>query len=144
MGFMFWIWVAVCVVCIVVEFASPSLTSIWFLAGGLIALILSCFEPIAWYWQVLAFVVLSAVSLIFLRPLAKKILAKNQSEANAEAFMDREIRLASDATFDSLGTAVLNGVTWSVRSRTGEDLAAGEIVRIVAMDGNKLVVEKIK
>ncbi|MBR7100287.1 MAG: NfeD family protein [Clostridia bacterium] len=144
MSYMFWIWVAVCVASIGVEIASPSLTSVWFLAGGLVALILSCFEIIDWYWQLLAFIAVSVICLFAFRPLAKKLLLKTQNETNAETFKDRQARLISNVTFDALGTVVLNGVIWSVRSHNGENIAAGEIVRIVAMDGNKLVVEKIK
>ncbi len=142
MGFMFWIWVAVCLASIVVEIVSPSLVSIWFIAGGGVALILSCFEPIAWYWQLLAFIFISVVCLIFARPLAKKLQARRETESNAESFEGKEVRLTSDVTFDKLGTAVLNGVTWNVRSRDDEELQAGDVVVVVALDGNKLVVEK--
>ncbi|MBP5242756.1 MAG: NfeD family protein [Clostridia bacterium] len=142
MSYMFWIWLAVCVVSIVVEAITPSLVSIWFIPGGVVSLILSCFDPIAWYWQVLVFVVLSLVGLLALRPLAQKLQRRGQNEADAQKFKGIEVRLTSDVTFDVPGTAVLNGVTWSVRSHDGKELKAGDVVTVVALEGNKLIVEK--
>ncbi len=139
---MFWIWLGICIICIGIEFASPALVSIWFVIGGIVALVLSCFEPIAWYWQLLAFMGISLIALFAIRPVAKKFLKRNQTEANAEGFTGKDARMVTPADFDTLGTVVINGVTWNVRSRNGEELAAGEIVTVVAMDGNKLVVEK--
>lgn len=142
MSEMFWIWVAVCVLAIIFEIVTPALVSVWFVAGGVVALIMSCFEGVAWYWQLIAFLVVSLLCLFVLRPLAMKASERRQTEANAERLEKKTVRLKTAITEDGYGEVVINGVTWNARSRDGQPIDAGETVEIVAIDGNKVVVSK--
>ena len=74
---MWWIvWLVICIASVVLEAASPQLTSIWFALGGLAALITSFIKPDLWWLQLLIFVIVSAAALAATRPLAKKLLSK--------------------------------------------------------------------
>ena len=73
------IWLAIMIVMVIVECMGPALVSIWFAAGALVSLILSLlsFIPgvtIPWWVQVIVFVVVSAITLLALRPLTKSCL----------------------------------------------------------------------
>ena len=52
------------------------------------------------------------------------------------------VRLIEGADFDKLGTAKIGDVVWSVKSKDETVLEKDEIVKIVAIEGNKLIAEK--
>lgn len=52
--------------------------------------------------------------------------------------------MITQADFDNLGTAKIGDVVWSVKSENQSSLLADEIVRIVAVDGNKLIARHIE
>ena len=140
---MTWIWLGVTLLAIVAELFTTELISIWFVGGGIVAIILSFFEGIGWQWQLLAFVLVTELILTFLRPVVKKYFTKNNDgNTNIEALKSQKVRMLSAATFDQLGTVKINGIVWSVKSQNGETLEEGSIVKIVEISGTKLIVKK--
>ncbi len=144
MDFMFWVWLGIVVVTAIVEFATMDLTSIWFTAGAVIPFILSAIGGISWIIQVVIFVVLSAVFIILLRPLAKKYLLRNANEkTNTDSYIGREFKMLTGCDFENNGSVKINGVVWSAVSESGEMIEKDCIVKVKKVDGNKLVVEKV-
>ena len=47
--------------------------------------------------------------------------------------------MLSEANFDNMGTAKINGVIWSIVSIDDNPLKEGTIVEIVKVSGNKLI-----
>lgn len=141
MQFMLWIWVALTVVTAIVEFCTVQMVSIWFTAGSLAALI--AYAAGAPYWaQIIVFVIVSLILLLCFRELMMKWLLKNvKSRTNSDALIDTVIKLKSDITEDDMGTAEVGDVTWNVIGKNGFTAVTGDHVRIVEIDGNKLVVE---
>lgn len=134
------LWLCVTILMMVAEFVTTSLISIWFVGGSIVALILSFFEGVGWTWQVLAFVMVSMLLLIFARPSLKKILKIGHEErSNVDGLISKKVRMLSDATFDNLGTAKINDVIWNVKSADERILEKGSIVEIVGIAGNKLI-----
>ncbi len=143
MSTMFWIWLIVVVVALILELATMALTSVWFVGGGLVAMLLSIFEGVKWYWQTLAFVIVSVALLLLIRPLAQKYFNKNsEGRTNMENYMGQKVRMLTTANFDTLGTAKINDVIWTIKSSNGEELQTGEIVEIIDISGNKLIAKK--
>lgn len=142
--FMFWVWLSVVIVATVIELMTLDMTSIWFAIAGLIALIFSLFDAITWEIQLSIFIVLSSALMLGLRNLCKKFLLRHtEGKTNIESLIGKQIKMLTDANFDTLGSAKINDIVWSVKSSTNVDLKAGEIVEIVALSGNKLLVKKI-
>lgn len=142
MDVMFWVWLGVIVITAVLEFATMDTTSIWFTAGALIPFILSAIGGISWIIQVVLFVALSCLFIVLLRPLAKKYLLKGVNhKTNAEAYIGKEYKLLSSYDGENLGTIKINGVVWNAISK--DPIEKDTIVKVVQIDGNKLVVEKI-
>lgn len=140
---MTWVWLGVTLLAIIAELFTTELISIWFVGGGIVAIILSFFESIGWEWQLLAFILVTALLITLLRPVVKKYFSKtNDNNTNIEALKSRKIRMLSTATFDQLGTAKINGIIWSVKSQNDETLEEGSIVEIVEISGTKLIVRK--
>ncbi len=143
MDVMFWVWLGVLAMTAIVEFISLDLTSIWFTAGAVIPFILSAVGGVRWEIQVAIFVVVSALLLIFLRKITRKLLLKNANfKTNVDALIGKKVRMIERTDFETLGAVKINDVVWSARAEKGETIEKGEIVEIVKVDVNKLIVKK--
>lgn len=140
---MIWIWLAIVAVSLVVEFLTWDLTSIWFAAAGLVSLIMSAIEGISWVWQLVVFIVLSAVLMIFVRQICRKILLKSDVKTNADANVGKKIPLLKGISKNENGEIKLNDVIWTAKSQNDEEIAEGSEVEIIAIEGNKMIVKKV-
>ena len=143
---MIWIWLAVVAVSLIVEFITMDLTSIWFAIAGLIALILSAIPGITWEIQLIVFIILASLLIIFVRKIAKRVLAKSKEDTNTnlDSIVGKRTKLLSPITSDEKGTISINGVTWNVVSVDGEEIEEGKVVEVTQISGNKLIVRKLK
>lgn len=139
---MIWVWLAVVAVSLIVEFMSWDLTSIWFAVAGLISLILSAIDGIAWEVQLAVFIVISALLLIFVRKICRKLLLKNvNTKTNVDAYAGKRSKLLKAiGTDENYGEVRFNGVIWQAMSDSGEEIEAGTEVEVVRVEGNKMVV----
>jgi membrane protein implicated in regulation of membrane protease activity len=137
------VWLVFVIAFIIGELVSVGLTSIWFAAGALIALFSAMVGAPLWV-QILLFFAVSLVCLYATRPLANKFINRNVQSTNAESLIGQEIRITERVSnLDQTGTAVVNGQEWTVRTADDSDiLEAGELARITAISGVKLIVEK--
>jgi membrane protein implicated in regulation of membrane protease activity len=65
-----WVWVAVTIICVVIESLTLALTTIWFGISAFVLVFLA-FTPLPFVAQVFIFVALALVLLIFTRPVVK-------------------------------------------------------------------------
>ena len=136
-------WIAAFVVFLALEAITVGLTSIWFAAGALAALITALLHGPIWL-QAVWFVVVTVLALIFTRPLAKKYINSRSVATNA----DRSIGKLAVATerIDNLagtGAVKLDGVEWTARSAGDEIIEAGAGVRVCEIRGVRLIVEPV-
>ena len=139
---MVFFWIVAMVALVVVEATTVGLVSIWFAVGAAAALITAAFGVAPWI-QVVVFLVVSGVILAALRPMARKYLKIRQKPTNA----DRVIGMICPVTeaIDNIagsGAVSVGGKTWTARSLTGSNIAKGELVRTVSIQGVKLIVEE--
>lgn len=137
------LWLAAMVVLLIIEGAVPGLVSIWFALGALAALLAAILHAPVWL-QVTWFVVVSVVSLILTRPLARKYVNSKTQPTNADMLIgsDCVVREKID-NLRGTGAVLAQGKEWTARMENGEASAeAGEIVRIVRIEGVKLIVKK--
>ncbi len=140
---MIWIWLAVVVLSAIIEAISWDMTSIWVTCGGIIALILcACGVPIL--WQLVPFIVITVLCIIFLRPLVKKSISKGTVNTNISSFIGQKAKIVKEISEFSNGTIKINGVTWSAQSKDGLSIATGTEVEIVEVLGNKLIVKQLE
>lgn len=147
MSVMFWIWLGVIVVSTIIELATFSLTSIWFAFGGIFALLLSLIKGMPWSVQVIVFVAISSLLLVFLRKIALKFMYKHHDEddkTNLNAIIGTKVRMITKADFENMGTIKVNGIVWSVKPKNNDEvLEENELVEIVQISGNKIIAKKI-
>ena len=142
-GIMVWIWLGVMIASLVVEISTMGFFSIWFAVGALVAMILALIPGIGPWVQIIVFATVSVVSFVFLRKYVVQHFSKGKEEFNAQKMLNKKVRMLTQADFDTLGTAEVDGVAWSIKSQDGEVLQAGEIVEIVGLEGNKYIAKKV-
>jgi membrane protein implicated in regulation of membrane protease activity len=135
-------WLVVFILSIAVEAATLGLASIWFAGGALTAMIAAAFHaPLA--VQILLFFAVSLLLLYFTRPIAVKYFNKGRVRTNAESIVGRQaIVTAQINNLQGVGQATVGGQEWSARSKDpNQVLEVGTVVKIVAIDGVKLIVK---
>ena len=66
-----WIWIGVIALAIIVEVVTDQMVSVWFVPGGIVAVILD-FCNADTVWQVLAFLLVSAIGIVVFKCLLAK------------------------------------------------------------------------
>ena len=134
-------WLAVTIIAVLIELATPQLISIWFAAAGVIGIIFSFIPGLPWWGEFIIFAAVTTICIFALRPFIKKRLKSNKLKTNIDRLIGQKVRMLSQADFDNLGTAKLGDVVWSVKSQDDTVLPVDGIVEIVSIDGNKLIVK---
>lgn len=146
MEYMVWIWLGVFLITILLEALTQELVSVWFSFGSVIALILSAFPVIEWYYQVVVFAIVSLLLMILTRPVAKRVLQNAIRYTNVDEFVGKRVRVMKEITQFENGEVKLHDIIYhaSLLEEETEPISVGEIVEIVTFKGNKVVVRKIK
>lgn len=138
---MAYVWLAVAIAMGVVEGATFNLVSVWFAGGAAVAFFTALFGG-AFPLQLALFIVVSAILLACLRPLAKRRAAVKPDPTNA----DRLIGMTGIVTepidnVQATGAVKVAGVEWTARSEQDTVIEAGVQVKILRISGVKLYVE---
>ncbi len=135
------VWLILAVVLALVEAATVQFVSIWFVCGAVCAMF-SAFFTDNLIIQLIVFVLSAIVFLLVFRKTAIKGL-KSKIPTNSDSFIGKSAILKESVDNDlDMGTLVINGVIWTARSENGERIEAGTKVKIVKIEGIKLIVRK--
>ncbi|MCR5348417.1 MAG: NfeD family protein [Bacilli bacterium] len=141
--YMWIIWLSVFVIGLIVEAIGTDLVSVWFSGGALIALIISFIPEVAWWVEVIVFVVVSAVCLLTLRPLTRKYMRGKIVSSNADALIGKKGMLLEKVGPMHRGVCQLGDVKWTALGLEDDTkIEAGKVVEVVAISGNKLIVRE--
>ena len=138
MPHMEWVWLASVIIFAMLEASTNALVSLWFIGGGLAALL----GANIWV-QTLLFFGVSAVLLMLLRPIARRYLTPKPEVMNAQSNVGKSAIVTE--TIDNLhgsGTVKISGVEWSARSADDQPIETGAVVTIKAIQGAKVCVER--
>ena len=136
------VWVALLVVFVVLEAATVALVSIWFCAGAVAALLVSLIWPGAIVVQVAAFLLVSAVTLLAVRPMTKKLVGDKKIATNADANIGKIGQVIEEVQPARFGRVKLEGLDWTAKS--SGVLPVGTWCRVEAIEGVKLVVTQVE
>lgn len=137
------IWLALLVTFVILEATTVQLICIWFAAGSLAAMVVSLLGGALWL-QVLVFFTVSIVLLVLLWPLAKKHFKPKLTPTNADALVGRVCIVTEDIDPLEGGRVKLGDVTWSARTDAGVVISAGRQVKVLKIQGAKVIVEEVK
>lgn len=132
------LWLALAVVLLIIEGLTVNLVSIWFAIGAGAAMLVCVLDGGILY-QLLAFVLVSAVALVLTRPLAKNARNAPSTPTNADRNIGRVAKVLEPISPDHPGRVRLDGIDWAARSTSS--LPADSLCRVTAMESTVLVVE---
>jgi membrane protein implicated in regulation of membrane protease activity len=137
------LWLGAMIVLLIVEALAPGLVSIWFALGALAAMISSMLGAPLWL-QLVWFFLVSVVSLLLTRPLAKKYVNGRAVPTNADMAIGKDCVVTE--TIDNVrgtGAVSVGGKIWTARMASPEGRAEkGTVLRAVRIEGVKLIVEE--
>lgn len=138
-------WLILMIVLLGVEMATMGLTTVWFAGGALFAILAALLRAPFWI-QIVLFLLVALVLLLFTRPVAVKYFNKNRVQTNVASVIGKQAIVTAE--IDNLhgkGQVTVGGQEWSARSAAADQvLAEGVVVRVVAVSGVKLIVEEVQ
>ena len=137
------IWLIAMVILLIVEAMVPGLISIWFAIGALAALISALFHAPVWL-QLVWFFAISILTLVLTRPLVKKYVNSRVTPTNADVVIGKDAVVTECIdNLHSQGAVMLDGKVWTARTEKEQvTVEAGETVRVLRIEGVKLIVEE--
>lgn len=142
MEYMPYIWLGIAVVLAVIEVSTTQLVTLWFVIGAAATAVCSAtFLKGQLVWQIVLFIVISAVMLIITRPLVKKLKANEPISTNSDRNIGKTASVISeiDPEFGT-GQVRVGNEKWSAKSYDGSKISEGTNVKVVGIEGVKLVV----
>lgn len=142
MDYMWIIWLVLAAAFLIVEMITIALISVWFTAGGLIALIASLLG-MSLPGQVALMLVSSIVLLTAFVLLRRKmgILPSQKQATNADALIGKQGEVIQRVDpVENIGQVQVNGQIWSARTDGSQAIEVGTAVKITELRGVKLVV----
>lgn len=136
------VWTIVLIAALIVEGASFALVAIWFAAGALAALVAAGLGA-PFFVQLIVFIAMAVIMLIFTRPLLKKLFPNKFIPTNSELEIGKTavvIEAIDNAT--GKGRVRLSGVNWAAVSENGQDISVDEIVVVKEIRSAKVVVAR--
>lgn len=136
------LWLAALIILLVVEALTVTLVSLWFALGALAALLTSLFVDNIWV-QFGVFLAVSLVTLLAIRPLARRYVTPKQVATNADRAVGAEgvVTQAIDNR-NAQGQVTVSGNVWTARADPEEPIPKGTLVRVLRIEGVKLIVTR--
>lgn len=135
-------WICVIIVSVLMEIVTTStLISIWFALGAIVALLLQMLG-LGFVIQVVCFFAISIACMIMVRPLAATYLRGNIVATNADRVIHETGVVTQSIPDNGWGEVVVSHVIWSAVSKDGKEIEKGSKVKILAIEGAKVIVQK--
>lgn len=133
-------WLVAMVIFGVLEAVTVGLTSIWFALGALGALAAAAASaPVI--VQIVVFLGVSFLTLLLVRPLAQHYVNDRRVATNADRVIGREAVVTEDIdNIQGKGRVSISGADWTARAEDDQPIPAGSTVRVLRIEGVKVIV----
>ncbi len=132
-------WFILFVILLIVELVTINLVTIWFAAGAVAAMISTIFTDSLIY-QMIIFLVISFLSLFITRPFLKRFKKFDVEPTNLDRVIGKTGEVVKKISTNQYGEVKIFGNVWTAISE--EEIPVGSKVRVLSIDGVKLVVQK--
>lgn len=139
------IWLLLFVLFLLVEvITAGNLVSIWFCAGSLAAAAVSA-AGFGVNVQSIVFVLSSAAMIIFLKPIAARLLSKGFQPTNIDRIIGQKGIVTEEiSNLSGLGAVKIDGKIWTAINMEGdESVPTGTEVTVEEINGVKVFVKKV-
>ena len=134
-----WIWLGIMLILILIEAGTLALTTIW----AALAIFISS-TGLALQWQVLIFTGITLVLVIFTRSFVVKKFLGKKIETNVNALEGQTVLVVKPILkFQKGEVKVADGVIWSAKTADGSEVLEASECKVVSIEGNTLIVQKI-
>ncbi|WP_300349012.1 NfeD family protein [Clostridium sp.] len=139
---MVWLWLVVILLGVIIDYLSSDVLFVGFSFGALIGIVLAFFN-VNVIFQFLFFSVITIFFFFYVYPkIKKKIKVDNiGTKTMEESYIGRKLTLDKDVNLSEL--VKFDGIYWTFKSLSGP-LEKGTEVKIVGIEGNKILVKKEK
>ena len=135
------IWLALLIGFLILEAATVTMVSLWFVVGSLAALIVAATGGSPGFVAL----AVSSVLLACLRPLVRKHFTPGLTKTNVDAIVGSRGYVTADIdNVSATGTVKLGAMEWTARSASGEPLPKGTLVKVDRIEGVKVFVSPVE
>ena len=134
-------WLVIFMILLLIELCTVNLVSIWFAIGALGGVVAATVTNNVTI-QVIVFIVVSIISLLITKPIVKKIRTRKITPTNLDRVIGKEGLVTKEISKNSFGEVKIGGCIWTATSK--EKIEKDTQVKVLQIEGVKLVVEKIK
>ncbi len=140
-SFNMFFWIIIGTAALLIDVFTSSFLFVWFTIGAIVAAVSEMFK-ISFMMQIILFIVISILTMLIGYPLVKKSIKKSGCEKLSvdKNYVGEEFTVDKDIDIESI--VKFQGAFWRAENK-GEFISKGNKVRIVAVKGNKLIIEKI-
>ena len=136
------VWLIVAVAFGIAELMTTSLTVVWFSIGALILMVLSTFiESI-----IIQIALFAAISITLLVVFTKYFVDKDKTykyNTNLQGIEQKTGIVKEEIPQYMTGIVTLTGEDWTAISEDGEKIQVGQLVKVIRIEGVKLVVKPV-
>lgn len=136
------VWLIVAVAFGIAELMTTSLTLVWFSIGALILMVLSTFiESI-----IIQIALFAAISITLLVVFTKYFVDQDKTyryNTNLQGIEQRTGIVKEEIPSHMTGIVTLTGEDWTAISEDGEKIKVGQLVKVIRIEGVKLVVKPV-
>jgi membrane protein implicated in regulation of membrane protease activity len=138
------IWLGTALAAVVLELITPSaLVSIWFALGAVVAALCAALQ-LSVAIQFIVFLLISVLAMLIVRPVASRYLRGNVVPTNADRMIDQTGKVTRTIYEDQWGEVYVLSSYWSAVSLHHETIEKGTKVKILNIEGAKLIVEPLR
>ena len=136
---MWMIWLVIVFLLIIAEVSTINLVSIWFIASGIVSLIVSIFVD-NFYIQFAIFVILGIILLLTTRKFLERLIKPKKETTNLDRVIGMEAVVTEPIKKHIVGEVKVDGKRWS--AICDDELEIGDEVIVEEINGVKLMVRK--
>lgn len=132
-------WFVAFLILLFIEIITVNLVTIWFAVGSLAALV-TAFLTDSFVIQMVVFLIVSVVALLITKPLMKKFKSFQITPTNSDRVIGKIGEVTKKIEKNKYGEVKVFGNTWTAYCK--EELDVGTKVKVLEIEGVKLIVEK--
>ena len=135
-------WLVLLIIFVVAECLTVGLISIWFAGGALIAMFFALLG-VSTVWQIVVFLVVSAILLVITRPIAVKYINNKKEKTNYQSVIGTVVKVIEKVdNLNQTGAAFADGKEWTARAtQDNVILEKDTFAKVMEIEGVKLLVE---
>ncbi|MCQ2603422.1 MAG: NfeD family protein [Spirochaetia bacterium] len=139
---LFWFWFGVLVLAVIIEAMTVGLVTIWSAISAFVLIFISL-TGLVFSLQVVIFVVLNVLLILFTRSFFMRKLKVGKYRTNADSLVGKNVLVSGRITeFDKGTVKASNGVIWNAMAADGKVLEIGTKCVVVDIEGNTLIVKE--